>query len=84
MRKCVLLLKNETNYHEQDTGRIWTSGVNTSSHSSISAGQSSSTNYPFPFKGDKIICQNEEEAKETTDLHVHEGKIEVIENPCSK
>nr|XP_033815189.1 AT-rich interactive domain-containing protein 2 isoform X2 [Geotrypetes seraphini] len=34
-----------------------------------------------PFKGDKIICQKEEEAKEATGLHVHERKIEVMENP---
>ncbi|XP_069832054.1 AT-rich interactive domain-containing protein 2 [Dendropsophus ebraccatus] len=38
-----------------------------------------------PFKGDKIICQKEEEAKEATGLHVHERKIEVMENPsCLK
>ncbi|XP_075713146.1 AT-rich interactive domain-containing protein 2 [Rhinoderma darwinii] len=38
-----------------------------------------------PFKGDKIICQKEEEAKEATGLHVHERKIEVMENPsCPK
>ncbi|XP_043824798.1 LOW QUALITY PROTEIN: AT-rich interactive domain-containing protein 2 [Dromiciops gliroides] len=38
-----------------------------------------------PFKGDKIICQKEEEAKEATGLHVHERKIEVMENPsCRK
>ncbi|XP_072257545.1 AT-rich interactive domain-containing protein 2 [Pyxicephalus adspersus] len=43
-----------------------------------------STNSP-PFKGDKIICQKEEEAKEATGLHVHERKIEVMENPsCPK
>ncbi|XP_068132691.1 AT-rich interactive domain-containing protein 2 isoform X2 [Hyperolius riggenbachi] len=38
-----------------------------------------------PFRGDKIICQKEEEAKEATGLHVHERKIEVMENPsCPK
>uniref|UniRef100_A0A8C5MSP9 AT-rich interaction domain 2 n=1 Tax=Leptobrachium leishanense TaxID=445787 RepID=A0A8C5MSP9_9ANUR len=38
-----------------------------------------------PFKGDKIICQKEEEAKEATGLHLHERKIEVMENPsCPK
>ncbi|XP_073476057.1 AT-rich interactive domain-containing protein 2 [Aquarana catesbeiana] len=43
-----------------------------------------STNSP-PFRGDKIICQKEEEAKEATGLHVHERKIEVMENPsCPK
>lgn len=43
-------------------------------------GQSPSAATP-PFKGDKIICQKEEEAKEATGLHVHERKIEVMENP---
>ncbi|XP_028666507.1 AT-rich interactive domain-containing protein 2 [Erpetoichthys calabaricus] len=33
-----------------------------------------------PFKGDKIICQKEEEAKDATGLHLHERKIEVMEN----
>uniref|UniRef100_A0A673KTI7 AT-rich interactive domain-containing protein 2-like n=1 Tax=Sinocyclocheilus rhinocerous TaxID=307959 RepID=A0A673KTI7_9TELE len=33
-----------------------------------------------PFRGDKIICQKEEEAKDTTGLHIHERKIEVMEN----
>lgn len=33
-----------------------------------------------PFRGDKIICQKEEEAKDATGLHVHERKIEVMEN----
>ncbi|KAL7867589.1 hypothetical protein SRHO_G00089730 [Serrasalmus rhombeus] len=33
-----------------------------------------------PFKGDKIICQKEEEAKDATGLHIHERKIEVVEN----
>ncbi|XP_028905625.1 AT-rich interactive domain-containing protein 2 isoform X2 [Ornithorhynchus anatinus] len=37
-----------------------------------------------PFKGDKIICQKEEEAKEATGLHVHERKIEVMENPSCR
>uniref|UniRef100_A0A5F8HLD5 AT-rich interaction domain 2 n=1 Tax=Monodelphis domestica TaxID=13616 RepID=A0A5F8HLD5_MONDO len=50
------------------------------------AGQSScATAAAPPFKGDKIICQKEEEAKEATGLHVHERKIEVMENPsCRK
>ncbi|XP_016056653.1 PREDICTED: AT-rich interactive domain-containing protein 2 isoform X2 [Miniopterus natalensis] len=47
------------------------------------AGQSSCTATP-PFKGDKIICQKEEEAKEATGLHVHERKIEVMENPSCR
>ncbi|KAG7456345.1 hypothetical protein MATL_G00251280 [Megalops atlanticus] len=33
-----------------------------------------------PFRGDKIICQKEEEAKDATGLHVHERKIQVMEN----
>ncbi|KAJ8381267.1 hypothetical protein SKAU_G00020450 [Synaphobranchus kaupii] len=33
-----------------------------------------------PFRGDKIICQKEEEAKDTTGLHIHERKIQVMEN----
>lgn len=33
-----------------------------------------------PLRGDKIICQKEEEAKDATGLHVHERKIEVMEN----
>ncbi|XP_066524311.1 AT-rich interactive domain-containing protein 2 isoform X2 [Hoplias malabaricus] len=33
-----------------------------------------------PFRGDKIICQKEEEAKDVTGLHIHERKIEVMEN----
>ncbi|XP_053112444.1 AT-rich interactive domain-containing protein 2 isoform X1 [Hemicordylus capensis] len=37
-----------------------------------------------PFKGDKIICQKEEEAKEATGLHIHERKIEVMENPSCR
>lgn len=48
------------------------------------AGQSTcSANVP-PFKGDKIICQKEEEAKEATGLHIHERKIEVMENPSCR
>uniref|UniRef100_A0A8C7VLM5 ARID domain-containing protein n=1 Tax=Oncorhynchus mykiss TaxID=8022 RepID=A0A8C7VLM5_ONCMY len=35
---------------------------------------------PLPFRGDKIICQKEEEAKDATGLHIHERKIEVMEN----
>ncbi|KAF4802556.1 hypothetical protein TURU_025085 [Turdus rufiventris] len=48
-----------------------------------SAGQSQCTAAP-PFKGDKIICQKEEEAKEATGLHIHERKIEVMENPSCR
>ncbi|OXB61741.1 hypothetical protein ASZ78_016927 [Callipepla squamata] len=48
-----------------------------------SAGQSPCTAAP-PFKGDKIICQKEEEAKEATGLHIHERKIEVMENPSCR
>uniref|UniRef100_A0A8C1ZM53 AT rich interactive domain 2 (ARID, RFX-like) n=1 Tax=Cyprinus carpio TaxID=7962 RepID=A0A8C1ZM53_CYPCA len=33
-----------------------------------------------PFRGDRIICQKEEEAKDATGLHIHERKIEVMEN----
>uniref|UniRef100_A0AAQ5YUI6 ARID domain-containing protein n=1 Tax=Amphiprion ocellaris TaxID=80972 RepID=A0AAQ5YUI6_AMPOC len=33
-----------------------------------------------PLRGDKIICQKEEEAKDATGLHIHERKIEVMEN----
>ncbi|KAF7701853.1 AT-rich interactive domain-containing protein 2 isoform X1 [Silurus meridionalis] len=33
-----------------------------------------------PFRGDKIICQKEEEARDAAGLHVHERKIEVMEN----
>ncbi|XP_039211249.1 AT-rich interactive domain-containing protein 2 isoform X1 [Crotalus tigris] len=46
------------------------------------AGQSCSAT--APFKGDKIICQKEEEAKEATGLHIHERKIEVMENPSCR
>ncbi|KAF7228880.1 AT-rich interactive domain-containing protein 2 [Nothobranchius furzeri] len=35
---------------------------------------------PGPLRGDKIICQKEEEAKDATGLHIHERKIEVMEN----
>lgn len=35
---------------------------------------------PAPLRGDKIICQKEEEAKDATGLHIHERKIEVMEN----
>lgn len=35
---------------------------------------------PSPLRGDKIICQKEEEAKDATGLHIHERKIEVMEN----
>lgn len=50
----------------------------------LPAGQSACTTAPLPFKGDKIICQKEEEAKEATGLHVHERKIEVMENPSCR
>ncbi|XP_065129397.1 AT-rich interactive domain-containing protein 2 isoform X2 [Paramisgurnus dabryanus] len=33
-----------------------------------------------PLRGDKIICQKEEEAKDETGLHIHERRIEVMEN----
>ncbi|GAB1299771.1 AT-rich interactive domain-containing protein 2 [Apodemus speciosus] len=51
---------------------------------SLPAGQSACTTATPPFKGDKIICQKEEEAKEATGLHVHERKIEVMENPSCR
>ncbi|KAM9327676.1 AT-rich interactive domain-containing protein 2 isoform 2-T3 [Pholidichthys leucotaenia] len=35
---------------------------------------------PAPLRGDKIICQKEEEATDATGLHIHERKIEVMEN----
>ncbi|TSK13537.1 AT-rich interactive domain-containing protein 2 [Bagarius yarrelli] len=36
---------------------------------------------PVPtFRGDRIICQKEEEAKDDTGLQIHEKKIEVMEN----
>lgn len=50
----------------------------------LPAGQSACTAAAPPFKGDKIICQKEEEAKEATGLHVHERKIEVMENPSCR
>lgn len=50
----------------------------------LAAGQSPCTTATPPFKGDKIICQKEEEAKEATGLHVHERKIEVMENPSCR
>ncbi|XP_064198017.1 AT-rich interactive domain-containing protein 2 isoform X1 [Anguilla rostrata] len=37
-----------------------------------------------PFKGDKIICQKEEEAKDATGLHIHERKIQVMENSLAE
>uniref|UniRef100_A0A671VTJ7 AT-rich interactive domain 2 n=1 Tax=Sparus aurata TaxID=8175 RepID=A0A671VTJ7_SPAAU len=40
----------------------------------------SSSPLPAPLRGDKIICQKEEEAKDATGLHIHERKIEVMEN----
>uniref|UniRef100_K7FH61 AT-rich interaction domain 2 n=1 Tax=Pelodiscus sinensis TaxID=13735 RepID=K7FH61_PELSI len=48
------------------------------------AGQSPCAAAAPPFKGDKIICQKEEEAKEATGLHIHERKIEVMENPSCR
>ncbi|XP_040834856.1 AT-rich interactive domain-containing protein 2 isoform X1 [Ochotona curzoniae] len=48
------------------------------------AGQSSCAPAAPPFRGDKIICQKEEEAKEATGLHVHERKIEIMENPSCR
>ncbi|XP_051546959.1 AT-rich interactive domain-containing protein 2-like [Myxocyprinus asiaticus] len=33
-----------------------------------------------PFRGDKIICEKEEEAKDAAGLNTHERKIEVMEN----
>ncbi|XP_036063734.1 LOW QUALITY PROTEIN: AT-rich interactive domain-containing protein 2 [Onychomys torridus] len=50
----------------------------------LPAGQSPCTTAAPPFRGDKIICQKEEEAKEATGLHVHERKIEVMENPSCR
>ncbi|XP_030209636.1 AT-rich interactive domain-containing protein 2 [Gadus morhua] len=35
---------------------------------------------PGPLRGDKIICQKEEEAKDAAGLHLHERRIEVMEN----
>ncbi|XP_048404488.2 AT-rich interactive domain-containing protein 2 isoform X2 [Stegostoma tigrinum] len=49
------------------------------------SGQVKSSESGNAFTGDKIICQKEEEAKDTTDLHLHERKIEIMENPsCSE
>ncbi|XP_078075846.1 AT-rich interactive domain-containing protein 2 isoform X3 [Mustelus asterias] len=49
------------------------------------SGQVKSAESGIAFTGDKIICQKEEEAKDTTDLHLHERKIEIRENPsCSE
>ncbi|XP_041071681.1 AT-rich interactive domain-containing protein 2 isoform X2 [Carcharodon carcharias] len=49
------------------------------------SGQVKSSESGIAFTGDKIICQKEEEAKDTTDLHLHERKIEIMENPsCSE
>ncbi|XP_072915821.1 AT-rich interactive domain-containing protein 2 isoform X1 [Hemitrygon akajei] len=45
------------------------------------SGQGKSSESETVFAGDKIICQKEEEAKDTTDLHLHERKIEIMENP---
>ncbi|XP_067855510.1 AT-rich interactive domain-containing protein 2 [Heptranchias perlo] len=44
-------------------------------------GQVISSESGTAFTGDKIICQKEEEAKDATDLHLHERKIEIMENP---
>uniref|UniRef100_A0A8C5HB60 AT rich interactive domain 2 (ARID, RFX-like) n=1 Tax=Gouania willdenowi TaxID=441366 RepID=A0A8C5HB60_GOUWI len=46
----------------------------------FSTGTVPSPTPPAPLRGDKIICQKEEEAKDATGLHVHERKIEVMEN----
>lgn len=46
----------------------------------IPAGPSPPPPLPAPLRGDKIICQKEEEAKDATGLHIHERKIEVMEN----
>lgn len=43
-------------------------------------GSAAHTPPPPPLRGDKIICQKEEEAKDATGLHIHERKIEVMEN----
>ncbi|XP_038637317.1 AT-rich interactive domain-containing protein 2 isoform X2 [Scyliorhinus canicula] len=49
------------------------------------SGQVKNAESGIAFTGDKIICQKEEEAKDTTDLHLHERKIEIRENPsCSE
>ncbi|XP_012707079.2 AT-rich interactive domain-containing protein 2 [Fundulus heteroclitus] len=46
----------------------------------MSAGAPPPPPLPAPLRGDKIICQKEEEAKDATGLHIHERKIEVMEN----
>lgn len=50
---------------------------------SLSSGnvpQSSQAPHSAPLRGDKIICQKEEEAKDAAGLHIHERRIEVMEN----
>ncbi|XP_066543245.1 AT-rich interactive domain-containing protein 2 [Amia ocellicauda] len=54
-------------------------GLQVQSLPTSQAGPTSPAPTPL-FKGDKIICQKEEEAKDATGLHVHERKIEVMEN----
>ncbi|XP_041833357.1 AT-rich interactive domain-containing protein 2 [Melanotaenia boesemani] len=46
----------------------------------VPAGPPPTPPLPAPLRGDKIICQKEEEAKDATGLHIHERKIEVMEN----
>lgn len=46
----------------------------------VPAGPPAPPPLPAPLRGDKIICQKEEEAKDATGLHIHERKIEVMEN----
>lgn len=46
----------------------------------VSASAPVPASLPAPLRGDKIICQKEEEAKDATGLHIHEKKIEVMEN----
>lgn len=48
------------------------------------SGQVKTSESETVFTGDKIICQKEEEAKDTTDLHLHERKIEIMENPSCR
>ncbi|XP_077356107.1 AT-rich interactive domain-containing protein 2 [Festucalex cinctus] len=48
--------------------------------SAVTAPQQAPAVPPAPLRGDKIICQKEEEAKDATGLHIHERKIEVMEN----
>uniref|UniRef100_A0A4W3JF80 AT-rich interactive domain 2 n=1 Tax=Callorhinchus milii TaxID=7868 RepID=A0A4W3JF80_CALMI len=60
-------------------------GLQVQTPPSILATQPGLVQSPEPvttFTGDKIICQKEEEAKDATGLHVHERKIEIMENPC--